>query len=170
MKTTVKRTRHWIDPPLQLQLLARLGFYLVAYSLALIHVAFLYDVISNLPAALNQGVVVYYSEFFARQLPLLAALILVLPIFLYDMIKFSHRFAGPLYRFRKTLEAMAADRPVASVKIRKHDFLRNWVVPLNTVIQKWNNFQDPPIADVVEENTAVDECREENEAAPAAAS
>ena len=155
MKSQFKRTRLWIDPPLQKQLLLRLALHLVACSLVLFHLAFLYVVLANFPDVLNRGMLTFYTEFCNSLVPLLVALIVVLPIFLYDMVKFSHRFAGPLYRFRKTMEAMAAGKQVEPIKIRKQDLLRDWVPTFNTLIRKWNALQEAdenvPMAELVEE-------------------
>lgn len=151
MKATFKRTRLWIDPSLQLGLLVRLTLHLVTCALVLLHVAFLYEVMANLPAVLSQGVLTFYREFFARQAPLFVGLLAILPIFLYDMVKFSHRFAGPLYRYRKTLEAMAADKPVQAVKTRKNDLLREWLPVFNAVIRKWNEMKGTSGTQVTEE-------------------
>jgi hypothetical protein len=148
MKSTFKRTRLWIDPPLQLGLLLRLGLHLVISAVVLLHFAFLYEVIGNMPAVLNGGVLAFYRDFLARQAPMFVGLLAVLPIFLYDMVKFSHRFAGPLYRYRKTLEAMAAGKAVQPIKIRQPDLLRDWVPVFNTVIWKWNEMKGvntPPV-------------------------
>jgi hypothetical protein len=157
MKAQFKRTRIWIYPSLQSAMLLRLMFYLVSCTLFLFHVAFLYEVIVNVPDVLSRGVLAFYLDFCIRLVPLFVALIFVAPIFLYDMVKFSHRFAGPLYRFRKTVEAMAAGKPVEPVKIRKRDLLFDWVSPFNALIRRWNALQavedDVPVAELVEEET-----------------
>ena len=41
----------------------------------------------------------------------------------YDAIRFAHRLVGPLYRFRKTMQAIAAGEQVAPVQLRKGDLL-----------------------------------------------
>jgi hypothetical protein len=160
MKSQFKRTRLWIDPPLQTQLLLRLTVHLLACSLVLFHIAFLYEVLAYLPDVLSRGVLTFYTAFWVRLLPLLVALVIVLPLFLYDMIKFSHRFAGPLYRFRKTVETMAAGKQVEPIKIRKRDFLHNWVPAFNTLIRKWNTLQEAeenvPVAELVDEEEPVE--------------
>jgi hypothetical protein len=41
----------------------------------------------------------------------------------YDAIKFTHRLVGPMYRFRKTIEAVTAGGEVELIRLRKGDFL-----------------------------------------------
>jgi hypothetical protein len=169
MRAKFKRTRLWVDSPLQWRLMGRLTLYLVACSLVLFHVAFFYDILANLPEVLNRGVLEFYVDFFARQTPLYIALIVVLPIFLYDMIKFSNRFAGPLYRFRRTMEAMIAGKPVTPVKIRKRDLHRDWLPTFNALIGKWNGMRTARAAQVAEDVSA-DPAPEPSEPAVAASS
>ena len=142
MITKYKRRRLWVEPPLQIRLMVRMTLYLVACSLFLFHVAFLYQVIANVPEVLARGVVAFYIEFITRQQPMLVALIAVLPILIYDMFKFSHRIAGPLYRFRMTMEGMVAGKPTKPVKFRQRDLLHDWLPAFNALIQKWNETHD----------------------------
>src|SRR5437868_9466888 len=91
MGRSYKRSRVWVDGPFQLRLLLRMTFYFVVYSVTLFHVAFLYELMAHLPDAMALGMGEFYVEFFAQQQSFLIAGISVLPILLYDMLKFSHR-------------------------------------------------------------------------------
>lgn len=51
------------------------------------------------------------------------AALLVLALLAVHAVFVSHRVAGPLYRFRKTLEAMADGDLSQRVRLRKHDYL-----------------------------------------------
>jgi len=112
--------------------------YFLVYSVTLCHVAFLYEVMANLPDALARGMWALYVEFFGRQQPFLIACLAVLPILLYDMLKFSHRIAGPLYRCKKTMDAMTAGKAVTEFQPRQHDLLRDLIQSFNALIRKWN--------------------------------
>ena len=46
----------------------------------------------------------------------------LLPIFVYDLIRVSNRFAGPMYRLRVTLADMAQGKPVRPISFRDGDF------------------------------------------------
>ncbi len=56
----------------------------------------------------------------------------LLPVFLYDTIKMSHRFAGPIYRFRKSLKTLAEGQVVEEISFRGKDF---WSDYLTTSIE-----------------------------------
>jgi hypothetical protein len=133
-----KRRRVLIDPSFQGRLVWRVFLYCLGYLFAFTHVAFLYEVMSNMPAALNRGMTSLYVDYIGRQLPFFLASAFILPMLLYDLVKFSHRVAGPLHRCRKVMDAMAAGKPVSEFKARKHDLLREHVAALNALIRKWN--------------------------------
>lgn len=54
--------------------------------------------------------------------PALFASGLVLPLLLLDVLRVSHRFAGPMYRLRNALRDAADGKPVPPVKFREGDF------------------------------------------------
>ena len=58
-----------------------------------------------------------YSFFFLLMLA-------VLPTFVYDTVKLSHRFAGPVVRLKDSLKKLADGQAVAPLKFRENDFWR----------------------------------------------
>jgi hypothetical protein len=148
MSRDCKRRRVWINPSFQGRLVWRVFLYCLGYAFTFTHLAFLYEVLSNLPEALSRGMVSLYVEYMGHQLPLFLASAFILPALLYDLVKFSHRLAGPLYRCRKVMEAMTAGKPVTEFKARKDDLLRDHVIALNALIKKWQTLQRPsaPVA------------------------
>eukprot|EP00487_Bulimina_marginata_P013030 TRINITY_DN9716_c0_g1_i1.p2 TRINITY_DN9716_c0_g1~~TRINITY_DN9716_c0_g1_i1.p2 ORF type:complete len:110 (+),score=0.71 TRINITY_DN9716_c0_g1_i1:162-491(+) len=66
--------------------------------------------------------------------PMLFAAFVMLPIFVVDLCKFSHRFVGPLIRLRKGLQQLADGKSVQPIKLRKHDFWQSTIDDFNRVI------------------------------------
>jgi signal transduction histidine kinase len=62
----------------------------------------------------------------------------LLPVFLYDTIKMSHRFAGPIYRFRKSLKTLAEGQVVEEISFRGKDFWSDLSNDFNQVAKKLN--------------------------------
>ena len=62
----------------------------------------------------------------------------LLPVFLYDTIKMSHRFAGPIYRFRKSLKTLAEGQSVEEMVFRGKDFWSDLSNDFNRVAKKLN--------------------------------
>jgi hypothetical protein len=115
MKHKYRRTQLWVDPPFQARLLLRMWCYLLVYTLIAWHLGFLFEAMQELGRnGPGQGIDRLYLDFLGRQRPALAALVLLTPGILYDLLKFSHRVAGPLLRCRNLMQEMARGRPVAS--------------------------------------------------------
>jgi hypothetical protein len=134
-----KRTRLWIAPAFQGRLLLRMAAYLLAQVIFLWHIAFLFHVLSSVITGDGAaGLGGLYVQTLAQQKSLLIALALLLPVILYDLLRFSHRIAGPLYRCRAVMQQMAAGEPVTEFTPRKGDHLREFFETFNALIRVWN--------------------------------
>ena len=60
----------------------------------------------------------------------------MLPIFAWDTVTLSHRFTGPMYRFRKTLQELAARGEAPSVKLRDGDFWQEVADDFNAALER----------------------------------
>lgn len=56
------------------------------------------------------------------QLPLLCIMFVLMPVFVWDMVKLSHRFAGPMLRLRGVLNELAQGGEAAQIRFRPGDF------------------------------------------------
>lgn len=123
------RRRVWIDG-LQTRLTARILTYCVLYQFAIWVVLM---VVREFWGALGELVPGEAGVNFTV-LALLAALAFV-GMLVYDTVKYVHRVVGPVYRFRKTVQAIIAGEPVAPIRLRKDDFLLDLRDDLNQMIQ-----------------------------------
>jgi hypothetical protein len=134
-----KRTCLWIDPPLQARLLLRMALYLLLHVAFVWHIAFIFQAMTEVATdGPGPGLGGLYVEALRQQKFLLLALALTLPIILYDLLKFSNRIAGPLYRCRKVMQQMAAGQPVPEFTPRQHDQLGEFFQTFNALIKAWN--------------------------------
>jgi len=139
MANKFKRTRLWVDPPFQGRLLFWVAVYILLYSIALLHIGFVFDSLREIATrGVNKGLSGMYLDYFSRQWPVLLTFLLTVPILLYDLLKLSHRIAGPLFRCRKVMEEMAAGKPVGEFVPRKHDLMRDLFQAFNALIRTWN--------------------------------
>ncbi len=76
------------------------------------------------------------SECMQRYLPFLVVSIAVVPAFLWDTLKLSHRFAGPALRFRAALSDAAQGRPVAPMNFRHSDFWQEMADDFNLLMER----------------------------------
>src|SRR5437867_1320558 len=107
MAQSFKRKRLWVDPPFQFRLLLRMVVYILVFLFVLWHLGYFFELIRSAVAnGPHPTAVELYIAYFWKQQPLLYASVLLLPAFLYNLLKFSHRVAGPLYRCRNIMTQM----------------------------------------------------------------
>jgi hypothetical protein len=113
--------------------------YLVLYTFILLHVGFFMQIVSQLVSAgLQKGLPELYADFLRQQLCLVVSLVAVAPCIVLDMLKFSNRIAGPLYRCRRVMQDMTDGKPVREFVPRQHDLLSDFWATLNGLIRAWN--------------------------------
>jgi hypothetical protein len=153
------RTQVWVDPKFQSRILLRVGIYILGCSLIVLHSAFFFELIwQNLGTGPHKSFLGSYCDFFARYAFMLFALALIMPAVLFDTLKFSHRVAGPLFRCRKTMQAMIDGRPVTEFTPRKHDLMEDLLQTFNGLIKEWNRRKcviDEETAPCAEQETAI---------------
>ena len=67
---------------------------------------------------------------------LFVVLITLFPVFLYDSIRVSHRFAGPMVSFRKSLKSLAHGDAIGRMTFRDGDFWSDLASSLNQVASR----------------------------------
>ncbi len=61
---------------------------------------------------------------------------MLVPVYLRDIVKFSHRFAGPMSRLRAILNDLADGRRGMSLKFRPGDFWQETATDFNRFYEK----------------------------------
>lgn len=133
------RKRLWIKPPFQRRLLFQVGSYFLLYVVVICLLGFFIYIQQALVSKQFQLGFGIYMVYLASLRPLLYASILLVPYFIYDMVKFTNRIAGPLYRCQNLMRDMAEGKPVAEFLPRKHDLLPEFFADFNTLIRAWNS-------------------------------
>lgn len=138
------RGRLLVDPAFQFRLLGRMVVYLLVYTVVVFHIGFAFQCIFEIARdGLTKGLGALYVEFLAHQKGLLYAFVLVTPILLYDLLRFSNRVAGPLFRCRKVMHEMASGKPVPEFTPRKNDLMGELFASFNGLIRAWNTRVGP---------------------------
>jgi len=75
------------------------------------------------------------NEFLVLHARLWPALLIVLALLALHSVIVSHRIAGPLYRFRRVFEAVAAGDLSVRARLRKHDYLMPEADALNEMLE-----------------------------------
>jgi hypothetical protein len=126
-----------VDPGFQLRLMARAGVSVVLYSVVILNIGFLFEFLWALCTETTANAY-SYTEFLSRHRFILIGAVMILPAILLDLLKFSHRVAGPLYRCRNAINQMSRGESVAEFKLRKHDLMSELFVAFNNLIRAWN--------------------------------
>jgi hypothetical protein len=139
MGILAKRKRLLVDPSFQLRLVLLLGWQLLVCTVIVFHIYFLYFAVwSLLDTSIRKDIVALYKEFISQEKLILITLLVVSPIVAYQIFKFSHRIAGPLFRSRQLLRDMAAGKIVPEFKPRKYDLLGDFFTDFNALIRESN--------------------------------
>ncbi|MFL5342238.1 MAG: hypothetical protein ACJ8F7_18990 [Gemmataceae bacterium] len=147
MAGVYKRTRLWVDPPFQARLLLRMGAYLFVLVLVILHVAFFFHVLQFFALnGMGGPIDEMYLTFLRQQQPLLLALVLFTPILMYDLLKFSHRVAGPLFRVRRNMAEITQGKRVPPFVPRTGDLMRELIAEFNVLIEQSNKRLEPKAA------------------------
>jgi hypothetical protein len=129
---TKKRARLWVDPEVQGALILRvLVYWLACMIFVTLPLALIY-------AFANPGKYLHehYLNLLLRHWPVLAALTAMIPFIIYDTIRFSHRFAGPISRLRRELIRYEEGEEIFPIHFRKGDFWRDVVDRINNVVER----------------------------------
>jgi hypothetical protein len=82
--------------------------------------------------------------------PALVASLLLLPLVLFDVIRFSNRFAGPLVRLRRAMRTLARGEQVLPIKFRDGDYWQDFADDFNAVAATVQRYRAaaPPTAEL----------------------
>ena len=61
------------------------------------------------------------------------ASLLLLPGVIFDLVRLSNRFAGPMFRLRRSMHDLAQGKPVDAVHFRHGDFWQEFADDFNTI-------------------------------------
>lgn len=125
------RKRIWIDH-FQTGLLVRIVVYCMVYQVAVWAFFGICEMLDRGVAVLG-GEVLFFSTPLVRNI---LVLVCIAPPLMFDAVRFAHRLVGPLYRFRKTVQAIAAGEPVALVQLRKGDLLMDLKDDFNVMLRQ----------------------------------
>jgi hypothetical protein len=127
MNSQYKRTRLLVNRRVQGRVLLRVLWLWGLYHFVLWNVMFFFRFMQYCGERLTGGQArtssELFAEFFHNHYSLLICAVIVLPYLVWDVLKLTHRFVGPLVQFQRCLTRMTNGERPDEVKIRKHDFL-----------------------------------------------
>ncbi len=149
------RKKTFVDPKVQGALVRRLVLHWCAFIAVAGLVAFCLQVLSNPFRTMEE----HAQQVWWTHGPFLLVMVFLLPVFILDTIKLSHRFAGPIYRLRNTIRSLAKGEEFRPLKFREIDFWQGLAEDFNVMVARLRGdaVDAPPAAATIDaaEPTAV---------------
>lgn len=121
------RRKQFVSGRIQGRLMLQIVLYWGLYHLFLWHAMFLYGYadlrLSAVSSHTATSIREYYGHFSQEYFPVVICALATLPIVVLDMMKLTHRIAGPMIRFQDTLRDLTAGKTVKPIKLRKGDLM-----------------------------------------------
>ena len=113
-----QRKKYFVDSPVQGALLMQAAMYWLFGSMTFLLVVLIYRVTPSWFA----GHRIDLNELWYHLAPLVVSSVLLFPIVMFRAVRFSHRFVGPMVRFRQVLGLLSEGKPAPQIRLRDHDF------------------------------------------------
>ncbi len=127
------RQRKFVDKQLQGALLLRVVLYAFCCLTVVAVMILTWRIAVSGPARVFYK---HFDDLWFQYGPVVIALLLLLPLIMIDVVRFSHRFVGPMIRMRRAMRALAEGRHVEPIKFRKNDFWHETADHFNLLLQR----------------------------------
>jgi len=149
MSSRPQRRQKFIDSKVQGALARRIIFHWLVFIAVASVTALLLQVLSDPFRPAGEHV----DNLWYTHGPFLIVMVFLLPVFVIDTIKISHRFAGPIFSLRRTMREVADGQPPRELKFRDGDFWHELANDYNAMIarlasgtkEKSSTEQDTPV-------------------------
>jgi hypothetical protein len=124
------RERLYVDKDVQRALVLQLVRHWAVFVAVLTGILLALDSLSEPQRSIGQ----HFLSLWQKHAPLLVVAVALFPVFLYDSIKLSNRFAGPIMRLRSALREAAAGDVSRPLVFRKNDFWQDMAESYNALL------------------------------------
>ncbi len=135
-----RRTKHFIDTNVQGSLAHRIIFHWLAFLLVAFVVSFILQVLTN-PF---RPMTAHLKDLWWTHGPFLVVVAFMLPAYVVDTIKLSHRFAGPIFNLRRAMREVVEGKPPRKVKFRRRDFWQDLAGDYNAMLVRLGAIEEQP--------------------------
>src|SRR5512133_3372542 len=130
----VLRKRLFVDYKVQGALIVRVLIYWLACLFTLTLMILCWRTITG-PARMFYT---HFDDMWFQFGPALIGSLLLMPLVVYDIVRLSNRFVGPLLRLRRSMRALATGKEVAPLEFREGDFWRDFAHEFNAIADRMN--------------------------------
>jgi hypothetical protein len=132
MSQRPQRRQKFIDSKVQGALARRIIFHWLVFLAVASVAALLLQVLSDPFRPAGEHI----DNLWYTHGPFLVVMVFLLPVFVIDTIKISHRFAGPVYSLRRTMREVADGKPPRKLQFRQGDFWHELASDYNAMIDR----------------------------------
>lgn len=133
---SVKRGSHFVNCHVQGALIGRTIFHWAFFLFSLCALVFVLHLVSSLAAGETTDPLAIGVEIWDRHRIVFMALMALVPFFCLDLVLWSHRFAGPMIRIRRSMHSMAEGKPVSPIQLRARDYWKNLADDFNLLLMR----------------------------------
>ena len=126
------RRRYYVEPAVQGAMVTHAVCFWLLGSLTFATVIFIYRLA---PVWLAGGSLTAAGIWY-QMAPMAVSSAVLLPLVTFTAVRFSHRFAGPVVRFRRALGELAEGKAPREISLRKNDFWKDVASDINRVSLK----------------------------------
>ncbi len=123
------RKRMFVDYQVQGALIVRVVLYWLTCLLSMMLLLLGWGILADPFHPLNA----HLTRVWELYRPAAVASLLLLPIVIFDLVRLSNRFAGPMFRLRRSMHDLAQGKPVALLRFRHGDFWQEFADDFNTI-------------------------------------
>lgn len=125
-----RRKKKFIDANVQGALARRIIFHWVVFLAVASVAAFILQVLSDPFRPFGEHI----RDLWWTHGPFILVLLFLLPVFIVDTIKVSHRFAGPVFALRRAIREIVQGKPARRLNFRRHDFWHELAMDYNAML------------------------------------
>ena len=134
-----QRSRILVDPQVQWSIAGRILCHWALFLVCLVSISAMVRIMASVG---DQPFGESWRSAMRAQVPILGVMFIMLPVFLRDTLKMSNRFAGPMYRLRIALRALAKKEPISAINFRTGDFWQEAATDFNVVLDELQSLRE----------------------------
>ncbi|MEM6981105.1 MAG: hypothetical protein AAF539_15705 [Planctomycetota bacterium] len=131
MPSTVRRRRRLVDPEVQIGIIRKIAIHWSVFFVCNAIALMIWIRLFEQPDA-DWGQT--FGDTMRRFMPFFIITMALIPAFVWDTLKLTNRFAGPILRLRSALSDASAGRAVSPLQFRNNDFWQEIAENFNKVI------------------------------------
>lgn len=151
-----RRKKKFVDRNVQGRLLLGIAAHWLLYFMLVMSAIPIWHVLTV--SGFSHPLTKVLADSWGSMTPVFLFLAAVLPVFIWETVKFSNRFVGPIYRLHKTIQSINAGEKFRPIHFREDDFLHDLADDFNTMMRRLKQREDEPTReDASEEQREVEE-------------